>query len=99
MSPYLLAACSALHRFQVSFRRGGGGRGGYGDRGEEAWVTPSKAFGEGESGIDTLLSNRVNSVIIFCRLRPKDESIEKKIRKNANNKTGSQNISTTAAVP
>ena len=69
-----------------------------GDRGE-AWVTPSKAFGEGESEIDTLLSNRVNSVIIFCRLRPKDESIEKEIRKNANNKTGSQNISTTAAVP
>ena len=41
-------------------------------------MTPSKAFGEGESEIDTLLSNRVNSVIIFCRLRPKDESIEKK---------------------
>ena len=44
-------------------------------------MTPSKAFGEGESEIDTLLSNRVNSVIIFCRLRPKDESIEKKIGK------------------
>ena len=51
-------------------------------------MTPSKAFGEGESGIDTLLSNRVNSVIIFCRLRPKDESIEKKIGKMPTIKRG-----------
>ena len=70
----MLSTSPVPGEFQRRRRREGGG-------GEEAWVTSSKVFGEGESEIDTLLSNRVNSVIIFFRLRQKDESIERKKKK------------------